>query len=91
MAFLPTQSSEASEKSAQPLHSLDSIIHIKKHDREAKHALNTRKTNDGKGRLLACPPYCKKAPVKNGRIFCVVPQSGIEPLTRGFSVPCSTD
>ena len=27
----------------------------------------------------------------NDRIFDVVPPIGIEPMTRGFSVPCSTD
>ena len=27
----------------------------------------------------------------NTRIFDVVPPIGIEPMTRGFSVPCSTD
>ena len=37
------------------------------------------------------PPFYEKKPIKRLRFFLMVATTGIEPVTQGFSVLCSTD
>ncbi len=41
--------------------------------------------------VLLKPLGTKQKSPANARLVCLVPRGGIEPPTRGFSIPCSTD